>query len=372
MTTKIIVGDCLDVLPTLEAESVQACITSPPYWRLRDYGVNEQLGLERLHDCLGWATGDPCGECYVCHTVAWAREVRRVLKDDGTLWVVIGDSYASGKGKCYNPGGGENSLGQNRKAAGAHPLDRGNKSELEASGLKPKDLVGIPWRLALALQADGWYLRSDVIWAKPNPMPESVRDRPTRAHEYVFLLAKSQRYYWNQAAVKEPAVIDHDSGNGYKREEQFSYRDDNGPHENDKPWKAKRKARDSFKRNGSKREQAMFGQSMGTHRPNRKESEWDIQTRNIRTIWTAATHPFPEAHFATYPPALVEIMIKASTKEGDTVLDPFGGAGTTALVASRLSRNSVLIELNPEYATMAERRIRDDAPMLVNVTLEGI
>lgn len=333
LTAKIIVGNSMDALPTLPERFFQTCITSPPYWGLRDYGIDDQLGLERLHDCLGWATGNPCGECYVCHTVAWAREVRRVLRDDGTLWVVIGDSYASGKGTCYNPGGGKDSLGQNRKAAGAHPLDRGNKSELAAGGLKPKDLVGIPWRVALALQADGWWLRSDIIWAKPNPMPESVRDRPTKAHEYIFLFAKSAKYYWDQEAVREGA-----SGRACGNR---TYKYDGVP--------------------GMETKQGILA-----------VADKPYFKRNIRTVWTVATKPFPEAHFATYPPALVETMIKASTKEGDTVLDPFTGAGTTGLVADRLGRKFRGIELNPEYAEMAERRIKDDAPLLVNITVEGI
>lgn len=340
---RIIVGDCMDVLQTLEAESVQACITSPPYWRLRDYLVDRQLGLERVHDCLGWATGNPCGECYVCDTVRWAREVRRVLKDDGTLWVVIGDSYAgSGKGQMGN---GNHCASHGAKQGTNRGSLVGGLPQSIAPGLKPKDLVGIPFRVALALQADGWWLRSDVIWAKPNPMPESVRDRPTRAHEYVFLFAKSKAYFWDREAVKEPAVSDHDSGNG------------------------KRGVRDSFKRNESKREQAMFGQSKGTHRPDRKEGEWDIQTRNLRSVWTIATQPFSEAHFATYPTALVEKMVRASTREGDTVLDPFAGAGTTGLVASRLGRAFVGIELNPEYAEMARRRIVADAPLLASAAV---
>lgn len=346
--SRIIVGNCMDVLQTLDAESVQACITSPPYWGLRDYGVDDQLGLERVHDCLGWATGEPCGECYVCHTVAWAREVRPVLRDDGVLWVVIGDSYASGKGTCYNPGGGENSLGQNRKALGAHPLDRGNKSELEASGLKPKDLVGIPWRVALALQADGWWLRSDVVWAKPNPMPESVTDRPTKAHEYIFLFAKSAKYYWDQDAVREPAV--------YYSAFKAPGNKHSGPVDAENP----------LSRNGT-------GQYDGYYAGRENEIiPTGANGRNIRTVWTVATKPYSGAHFATFPTTLVETMIKASTKEGDTVLDPFTGAGTTGLVADRLGRAFVGIELNPEYAEMARRRIVADAPLLASTPmLEG-
>jgi DNA modification methylase len=192
MTITILQGDVVEQLRTLPDCSVQCVCTSPPYWGLRDYGVEGQIGLEKTP------------EGYTQKMVDVFREVRRVLRDDGTLWLNLGDSYASGKGTCYNPGGGEESLGQERKAEGCHPLDRGNKSTLSESGLKPKDLVGIPWRVAFALQSDGWYLRSDIIWSKPNPMPESVTDRPTKAHEYVFLLSKKAKYYYDADAVREP------------------------------------------------------------------------------------------------------------------------------------------------------------------------
>jgi len=251
----IYTGDCLEILPTLEAESVHCCVTSPPYWGLRDYGlppsiwdgdpacehewgdmmpahhpgqvqdnkavhpenaIGQNKGSGSFCQLCGAWRGcfglEPTPELYVQHSVQVFREIRRVLRDDGTLWLNLGDSYASGKGTCYNPGGGESSLGnttnpgKNKKQAGAYPLDRGNKSTLEASGLKPKDLVGIPWRVAFALQADGWYLRSDIIWAKPNPMPESVKDRCCKSHEYVFLLTKSAKYYFDGEAIKEDAT----------------------------------------------------------------------------------------------------------------------------------------------------------------------
>lgn len=396
MSSQIVIGNCMDVLPTLPEKSVQSCITSPPYWGLRDYGVDDQLGLERVHDCLGWATGNPCDECYVCHTVAWAREVRRVLRDDGTLWVVIGDSYCGYKGTNYGINPQLSHLQKNSKIPTSHMI-----GTPQASGLKPKDLVGIPWRVALALQADGWWLRSDVIWAKPNPMPESVRDRPTKAHEYIFLFSKNARYYWDAEAVKEPAVTDHLPGSGHT----FT---------------------DTRKNHGTGGGNSGIPDLLDKYR-----SEGLPTTRNIRTVWTVATHPYPEAHFATYPPALVETMIKASTSEygccpkcgkawervivptghvnkrelahcpnnsdtktdstgwapttqangqwrpgctcdaGEpipcTILDPFIGAGTTGLVADRLGRAFVGIELNPEYVEMAERRIRADAPLLVEM-----
>ncbi len=199
--TTIFRGDCLDVLRRLPDGVVQTCVTSPPYWGLRDYGVVGQLGLEHSPDCLGWATGRPCGECYVCRLVAVLREVRRVLRRDGTLWLNLGHTYAGYWGKKY----AHRPFGKDRTADASTPP---NKPSLDFShsAIKPKDLIGIPWRVALALQADGWYLRSDVIWAKTNPSPESVCDRPTCSHEYLFLLSRSRRYYFDRAAIAEPCL----------------------------------------------------------------------------------------------------------------------------------------------------------------------
>jgi DNA modification methylase len=258
--------------------------------------------------------------------VAVFREVRRAVRDDGTLWLNLGDSWASGKGTCYNPGGGATSLGQDRKAAGVHPLDRGNKSTLAASGLKPKDLVGIPWRVAFALQADGWWLRSDIIWHKPNPMPESVTDRPTKSHEYLFLLAKSQRYYYNAEAIAEPLASDPDSW---------------GRHSNKDPGMAAVNPRPMYGpvRNG--RDGTEFGNG---------------KMRNKRSVWTVLTSPYREAHFATFPPALIAPCILAGCPPGGTVLDPFGGSGTTGEVAAGNGRKAILIELNTEYAKLAQDR----------------
>jgi len=284
---------------------------------LRDYGIDAQLGLE------------PTPEEYVANMVAVFREVRRVLRDDGTVWLNIGDSYASGKGTCYNPGGGETSLGQERKAAGAHPLDRGNKSTLAAVGLKPKDLVGIPWRVAFALQADGWWLRSDIIWAKPNPMPESVTDRPTRSHEYLFLLTKSARYYYDAQAIAEPSQVS----------EKW--------HEPDAKYLSKTSGNgETSLRSGFNR----LGEIGGT--------------RNRRDVWTITTKPFKGAHFATMPPDLAEICIKAGSAPGDVVLDPFSGAGTTVLVATQLAREGVGVELSAEYNAIATERVGIVQPML--------
>jgi len=304
MNIRILNGDCRDVLRTLPPGSVNCCVTSPPYFGLRDYGVAGQIGLE------------PTPDAYVAEMVAVFADVRRVLRDDGTLWLNLGDSYAmSTKGA-----GGS---GKQHTNAGSVHADRSWRIPL---GLKPKDLIGIPWRVAFALQADGWYLRSSIIWHKPNPMPESVRDRPTSAHENIFLLAKSDRYFFDADAVKEEAV-------------EFA-RTPNRPRLDTGIRKGTSDARiDAVNQCGVK------------------------ELRNIRNVWTVATQPFADAHFATFPPALIEPCIKAGCPAGGTVLDPFGGAGTTGLVADRLQRHAVLIELNPEYAEMARHRINGDAGM---------
>lgn len=312
-------GDCLDVLRDMPDASVQTCVTSPPYWGLRDYGVAGQLGLEDTP------------EQYVERLVDVFREVRRVLRDDGTLWLNIGDSYA-GSGMTGGTNSKEGSAGRMAR------MFNGNRREGSRmpDGLKSKDLVGIPWRVAFALQADGWYLRSDIIWAKPNPMPESVTDRPTKAHEYIFLLSKSERYFWDQDAVREasvPSSVEH--GRRYGEMDSISVK--GNPHRADG--------------GGSVR-----GKHCGVA-PGR-------ESRNIRSVWTITTQPFPDAHFAVYPPKLIEPCILAGSPEGGTVLDPFTGSGTTGLVALRASRRFIGIELNPEYAEMARRRIYGDAPLL--------
>jgi DNA modification methylase len=382
-------GDCRAVLAELPAESVHCVVTSPPYWGLRDNGTPGQLGLE------------PTPEAYVEAMVAVFREVRRVLRSDGTVWLNLGDSY-NGSGKGGN-GGGSSGLNLGREARENPDYRQGFHSKpIDAPGLKPKDLVGIPWRVAFALQADGWYLRSDIIWSKPNPMPESVTDRPTKAHEYLFLLSKSPRYYFDADAVRE-------TSNDLREQ-----------------WKRPRYI-------GAKHN-VPEGQRGDTDRVVEYE-----QGRNLRTVWTIATAPYPGAHFATFPPKLVEPCIKAGTSErgvcpecgapwervvergqshyasikGDrtwqemeavshargevtnvqtrtergtvpslraastattgwepscacqllapsglpagltpvpaTVLDPFAGSGTTAMVAQSLSRRAILIDLNADY-----------------------
>jgi DNA modification methylase len=301
---KLLHGDCRAVLPTLEAGSVQTCVTSPPYWGLRDYGVEGQLGLEKTP------------EEYVLRMVEVFREVKRVLREDGTLWLNLGDSYAAttkGTGGTKSLSGG----GSLRPNGHSQPQMDPIRMDYGVLPIKPKDLVGIPWRVAFALQADGWWLRSDVIWSKPNPMPESVTDRPTKAHEYLFLLTKAERYYYDAEAIAEPAVRVGDLPGGSAKQVRLG----------DRPNVAKLAVRPV-----------------------------DAQ-RNRRSVWTIATQPFPEAHFAVMPEALVEPCILAGSKAGDTVLDPFAGSGTVGKVAARHGREFVGIDLNPQYVDMARRRI---------------
>ncbi|MEG1038688.1 MAG: site-specific DNA-methyltransferase [Pseudomonas sp.] len=306
-----LIGDCRETLKSIPDGSVHCCVTSPPYFGLRDYGMADQIGLEKTP------------QAFVAELVAVLREVRRALRDDGTLWLNLGDSYARSPGKGqHKPGqsGGKN----------AYVYDRGNgraASTFLGEGLKEKDLVGIPWRVAFALQEDGWYLRQDIIWQKPNPMPESVTDRCTKSHEYSFLLTKSARYYFDHEAVKEPAVGGQ-SGNAT-----------------------------SFKRTGSKRGQTIPGQSYGSHRPDRDTTHYNGEARNRRSVWNVATRPYKGAHFATFPPELIEPCILAGCPLGGTVLDPFGGSGTTAGVANAHGRNAILCELNPEYAALMPARV---------------
>jgi DNA modification methylase len=396
MTVKVLQGDCIEMLKTLPNQSVHCCVTSPPYWRLRDYGVAGQIGLEETP------------AAYIAKMLEVFTEVGRVLRDDGTLWVNLGDSYAAtGKNRTE------------RQTTEKTWLNSGLSTQLAClrqqnkvvDGLKPKDLVGIPWRFAFALQDAGWYLRSDIIWAKPNPMPESVRDRPTKAHEYIFLLTKQPRYYYDVDAIKEDAI--HAGATVSLGEKSLSR-----------------------------------GQAAGIRcRPSGNGTATSVvvpSCRNVRTVWTMTTKPFAEAHFATFPPELPERCIKAGTSErgccsrcgspwkrivekerkptrpgtnskvnqasndeaspyhehggivgnrdpqrhctetrtigweptckcevGEpvpcVVLDPFGGAGTTGLVADRLGRDAILIELNPEYAAMTRRRIAKNSPLFADV-----
>jgi len=392
----IICSDALTELCKLPGESVNCCVTSPPYWGLRDYGTAKwEGGDSACAHIVGGQVQDTkwpgaitsgqrpgvdasvCRKCgarridsqfglertpeeYVAKLVEVFREVRRVLRKDGTLWLNLGDSYASGKGTCYNPGGGDTSLGKERKDAGVHPLDRGNKSTLALSGIKPKDLVGIPWMVAFALRADGWWLRQDIIWAKPNPMPESVTDRCTKAHEYIFMLSKSARYWYDAEAVKEPGKMRFDDrpfgqagGNRHGDEGRVYVKKvpsgwDTGPGGHDK-----KVGRYSDKQRGHGRRHDGFNDRWDAM----EKAEQCSGMRNLRSVWTIATKPFKEAHFATFPPEIPELCIKAGCPIGGVVLDPFFGAGTTGLVAKQLGRDFIGIELNQNYCEMAERRI---------------
>jgi len=337
---QILVGDCIDMMRTLPDESVHTCVTSPPYYGLRDYGVEGQIGLEET----------PAE--FIARLVDVFREVRRVLRSDGTVWVNMGDSYAGSWGAHGRDdmGVGVSTLSQRQVMAS----QRKSKATTHAE-YKPKDLMGMPWRLAFALQDDGWYLRQDIIWHKPNPMPESTRDRCTKAHEYIFLLSKSRQYYYDQDAVKEPVAA-----SSIVRLAQYlkqQHGSDRVPGKSNGSMKAVRARRDSFKRDDSKREQAIPGQSVGTHRPDREESAYQLDMRNKRSVWSVPTVGFKGAHFATFPPDLIRPCILAGSPRGGLVLDPFGGAGTTSLVSMQEGRRSIICELNPEYSALARARI---------------
>ena len=297
---RLLLGDCLESLRKLPDECVNCCVTSPPYWGLRDYGHDGQIGLEKTP------------EEYVARMVEVFRGVRRVLKDDGTLWLNLGDSYNGIGGPGKQDGG---PIGPT--AATAVEGTKGRR----INGLKPKDLVGIPWRVAFALQADGWWLRQDIIWAKPNPMPESVTDRCTKAHEYVFLLSKSAKYWYDAEAVSEMAIQPTGS-----------------------PIKV------------CQHKQAKLGANLtGTLGAN-----CGPETRNRRSVWQIATQPYSGAHFAVMPSDLVEPCILAGCPEGGTVLDPFAGSGTVAQVAIAHGRQTIACELNPSYGELIQKRIRDE------------
>ena len=325
-------GDALDLLQAMPAASVRCCITSPPYFGLRDYNVPGQMGLERT-----W-------EEYVAALVCLFAEVRRVLAVDGTFWLVIGDCYQNGDRGGYRLDSHrwEKSEMQSKRADRGGSGIQGAANRLPQAGLKDKDLIGIPWRVAFALQADGWWLRSDVVWHKPACMPESVRDRPTRSHEYLFLLAKSARYFYDANAIKEPGV----------------YLGPNGAQKSPYAQGFARRTPDQEKERRDKqrgygRRHAGFNERWDTMS---KEEQTNVM-RNKRDVWTIQPSPFPEAHFATFPEALVEPCILAGSAPGDLLLDPFAGSGTVGVVALRHGRRFLGLELNPAYCEMARRRI---------------
>lgn len=341
MTVSILNGDCRDLLRSLPPGSVQCCVTSPPYFGLRDYGHDGQIGLEQTPDE------------YIAAMVEVFRCVRDVLADDGTLWLNIGDSYAST--------GGHTKLGDSSQRQGRTNVQAQNKVKGYASGggVKIKDMIGIPWMLAFALRADGWYLRQDIIWHKPNPMPESVRDRCTKSHEYVFLMSKSERYYFDQKAISEPVAE-----STVERLCQPNLKNQSGS--NRVPGKTNGAMKAVAPRFGGNK----YGDNDAPEHRTKSGNAYDVADgrRNRRSVWPIATQPFSDAHFATFPPELPELCIKAGSRLGDMILDPFGGAGTTGLVADRLGRHATLIELNSEYAEMARRRIVKDAPLFAEVS----
>lgn len=367
-------GDCRDVLKTLDEKSINTCITSPPYYGLRDYQTgtweggdpncthqrmtkiskDTSTGHRGMYD-QGNVVGDAiykttCNKCgatrkdkqiglestpdeYVQQMVEVFREVRRVLRDDGTVWLNLGDTYSNFKDSKSTP----QTLSKGTQSAQANEIDEGlsvsrDPRTLKQAGLKNKDLIGIPWRVALALQADGWYLRQDIIWHKPNPMPESVKDRCTKSHEYIFLLSKQPNYYYDYEAIKEKAKGERWGGN--------------------KPINMNNTKDIDNQFSGLTRKRKML-----------------FDERNKRSVWTVNPKPYKEAHFAVFPTELIEPCVLAGCPEGGTVLDPFGGSGTTGLVADRHKRNAVLIELNPDYIDIAGDRLKGDAPLFSDIKL---
>jgi DNA modification methylase len=360
MTVNILVGDCREKLDELPEKHFNTIVTSPPYWGLRDYQtgnweggdpnclhmrttkigktVKTTTGHQAMHD-QGNVVGDAiyktkCPNCgatrkdlqigleetpeeYVNALVEVFRKVWRVLRDDGTVWLNLGDSY------CGTGHKGNHKDPKHKEGRNAQSVALNNKIQ----GLKQKDLVGIPWKVAFALQADGWYLRQDIIWHKPNPMPESVKDRCTKSHEYIFLLSKKKTYYYDHEAIKEQVVQD---------------------------WGTRDRSKGKYHNEGS---------GLQPH----SGLEKSYETKNKRSVWTVSPKPFHEAHFAVYPTELIEPCILAGCPEGGNVLDPFGGACTTGLVADRLKRNATLIELNEDYAKIGTKRLNDDAPLFTEV-----
>ncbi len=297
-------GDALSILQSMPSESVDCCITSPPYFNLRDYGVENQIGLEKTPNA------------YIERLVNVFIEVKRVLKKDGTLWINISDSYAgSGKGAATYP-----NTATKLQASNKGELNQANIAKCSFGNCKPKDLVGIPWMLAFALRDAGFYLRQDIIWHKPNPMPESVKDRCTKSHEYIFLLSKSKKYYYDAEAIKEPAVSIKDRRMGLGR---LHYRG-----------------------NREIKQEMLQSNFVSIY-----------EKRNKRDVWSVTVKPFKGAHFATFPPDLIEPCILAGARENGVVLDPFCGSGTTGEVALKNNRQFIGIDINLDYCEMSKKRL---------------
>lgn len=371
-------GDSLAVLKTLPPESVQCCVTSPPYFGLRDYGVDGQIGLEKTP------------ESYVSTLVDVFSEVRRVLRDDGTLWLNVGDSYAG-----YH--GNKNTTYNEAPSNKGGYFENQRKSTVGVGGLKQKDLIGIPWRLAFGLQDAGWFLRCDIIWHKPNPMPESCKDRPTRAHEYIFMFSKARRYFYDWEAMQEPISAIANMGK-FQTPQSLSFArsvceptrpgqtanqhrpnrmprpgiDTRGGNQGSGgiPIVGKGNAK-TFRGGGTYTRGVSFCNSEGKERESHGNSPNQSLTRNTRSVWTIPTAPCPDAHFATFPPALAEKCIRAGTRHGDSVLDPFMGSGTTGMVARNMGRKWIGIELNPDYCDIALTRIDVNTPRLTDLLQEA-
>lgn len=394
MTARILQGDVRERLAELPSDSFDCIVTSPPYWGLRDYGTakweggsddcdHKRLSYARDRETPGGRGGsmpmsekvfrDVCGKCgarridsqigleptlteYLDTMVAVCRELRRVLKPSGTFWLNVGDSYA-GSGR----GGGGSYEAERKQWRDGNPAKNGGVSNRNGmgpvDGCKPKDLCMVPNRLAIRLQEDGWYVRSEIIWHKPNPMPESVTDRPTSSHEKIWLLTKSERYAYDAEAIKEESVTN-DPRRPYGS--QGSWELDGRP-ENQRP--------NGQLRTPANRKRGEFDGKTNAL-PGREAFRAFTETRNARNVWTIATQPYSEAHFATFPPELAERCIKAGCPVGGHVLDPFGGAGTTGMVADRLGRDATMIELNPAYVSLIKNRIAGDAGMFAQVAAE--
>lgn len=343
---KIYNENCLTGLKKLTDNSIDCCVTSPPYFGLRDYGNDEQMGLEETP------------ELFVAKMVAVFNDVNRVLKKNGTLWLNLGDSYAN------NGSGGNGATGGLDKTtlqSAMPPIGTTPVKKSVPAGMKPKDLIGIPWMVAFALRSSGWYLRQDIIWHKPNPMPESVTDRCTKAHEYIFLLSKSSKYYYDHNAIKQRMANSSFGRLTQNIDEQVG--------SERVPGKTNGRMKAVGQYVGGKKHKNMGEKGQPVHgfhaTRNANGYEWQNEDgkANKRSVWTVTTRPYSESHFATFPERLITDMIKAGCPENGIVLDPFMGAGTTALVARKLNRNFIGIELNPAYIKIAEKRLQKELGM---------
>ncbi len=353
---EVLEGDCRAVMATMPEASVDCIVTSPPYFGLRDYGIPASVWADGWTGCLGL---EPSPDMFVAHMVEVFAAAWRVLKPQGTLWLNMGDSYATKGGPGWQ---GKNGIRADRRFTGTrNTVAMREQSRTAFDGYKPKDLMGVPWMLAFALRADGWWLRQEIIWHKPNPMPESIKDRCTKAHEHLFLLAKSELYFYDADAIAEPV-----SENTHAR-----YAANGGAPPTGAAWGVGDEPRTAVELSAMKtqkgRKRAKAGSGIKNNESFDKAMKDVVTIRNKRSVWSVVSEPFSGAHFATFPPKLIEPCILAGCPENGTVLDPFGGAGTTGLVADRNHRNAVLIEIGPQYAEMARARIRNESPLFAEI-----